>query len=194
MAENDPEVHPDTREQWRAWLAEHHDEVAGVWLVSWKKHTGRPTVLYDDAVSEALAFGFVDSLGGRVDDDRTRLWFARRKPGSGWSRPNKRRIEALERDGLMADAGRRVVEAARADGSWTLLDEVEDLVVPPDLAEAFARHPGSAEHWDAFPRSARRALLVWIVLAKRPATRAQRVERTAESASRGERANARPSG
>jgi uncharacterized protein YdeI (YjbR/CyaY-like superfamily) len=182
-------VHPETRAQWRAWLAEHAADTRGVWLVSWRKHTGRPAVSYEDAVSEALAYGWVDSRGGKLDEDRTMLYFTPRKRGSGWARPNKRRIEELERASLMTEAGRRVVEAAKADGSWTLLDAVEDLVVPDDLAAAFTAVPGSREQWEAFPRSVRRGILEWIVQAKRAQTRENRVRETAELAGRGERAH-----
>jgi uncharacterized protein YdeI (YjbR/CyaY-like superfamily) len=183
------EVHLETREQWRAWLAAHHGTATGVWLVSWRRQTGRPFVDYDDAVCEALAFGWVDSTSGSVDSSRTKLYFAPRRRGSGWARSNKARVAALEAAGLMAEAGRRVVEAARADGSWTLLDEVEELVVPADLAEALAALPDARPHWDAFPPGARRALLTWIVTAKRPATRERRVAETARAAAEGRRAN-----
>jgi uncharacterized protein YdeI (YjbR/CyaY-like superfamily) len=184
-----PRFHAETREQWRDWLAEHSAGSAGVWLVTWKTSSGRPVLSYEDAVTEALAFGWVDSKGSRLDDERTMLWFTRRRRGSGWARPNKRRIAALEAAGLMTDAGRAVVEAAQADGSWTLLDDVEDLVVPPDLAAALAAVPGAGEQWEAFPRSAKRALLEWIVQAKTEPTRARRVTQTAGAAGRGERAN-----
>ena len=186
---DDDRFHAETREQWRAWLAEHAAEGRGVWLVTWRKASGRPVLTYEDAVTEALAFGWVDSKGGRVDDERTMLWFTARKRGSGWARPNKRRIAALEEAGLMTDAGRRVVEAAKADGSWTLLDDVEDLVVPPDLLAAFDAVPGSREQWEAFPRSAERGILEWIVQARTPPTREKRIAETAEQAARGERAN-----
>ena len=186
---DDDRFHAETREQWRAWLAEHAADGKGVWLVTWKRASGRPVLTYEDAVTEALAFGWVDSKGGKVDADRTMLWFTARKRGSGWARPNKRRIEELEATGLMTDAGRRVVDAAKADGSWTLLDDVEDLVVPPDLAAAFDAVPGSREHWEAFPRSAKRGILEWIVQAKTAPTRAKRIADTAGKAGRGERAN-----
>jgi uncharacterized protein YdeI (YjbR/CyaY-like superfamily) len=182
-------VHAETREAWRDWLAENHATRRSVWLVWWKAHTGRPAPTYDEAVTEALAFGWVDSRPAKLDADRSMLYFSRRKPGSAWSRPNKLRVAALERDGRMAPAGQECVDAARRDGSWTRLDEVEDLVVPADLAEAFGRHPGSREQWEAFPRSARRGILEWIVQAKRPETRQKRIEETASLAERGERAN-----
>ena len=184
-----PRFHAETRAQWRTWLEEHAATAPGVWLVTWKKASGRPVLSYEEAVTEALAFGWVDSKGNKLDDERTMLWFTRRKRGSGWARPNKRRIAELEAAGLLTDAGRAVVEAAQADGSWTLLDDVEDLVVPPDLAAAFDAVPGSREEWEAFPRSARRGVLEWIVQAKTAPTRAKRIAETAEKAGRGERAN-----
>jgi uncharacterized protein YdeI (YjbR/CyaY-like superfamily) len=185
-------VHAKTREEWRRWLEQHHGRARGAWLVSWKSHTGRPSVAYEEAVEEALCFGWIDGQAATLDGDRRLQWFAPRKQGSGWARSNKERVERLERDGRMTDAGRRVIEAAKADGSWTRLGDVENLVVPDDLAAAFDAHPGSRERWEAFPRSARRALLEWIVTAKREETRRKRVDETATAAARGERANERP--
>lgn len=176
---------PGSPADWRAWLAEHHGRGYGVWLVT---RRAAPCVTYEEAVEQALCFGWVDSTAGRLDDERTMLWFAPRKARSGWARTNKLRIERLIAEGLMQPAGLALVEAAKADGSWTLLDDVEDLVVPPDLVEAFARHPGSREQWEAFPRSVKRAQLEQVVQAKRPETRARRVEQVASSAARGERA------
>ena len=180
--------HAEDRASWRRWLAANHDTSPGVWLVTWRKASGRPVLSYDDAVSEALAFGWIDTKGGSVDDDRTRLLFTPRKRGSGWSRPNKQRIDRLDEEGLMTPAGAAMIAAAKGDGSWTLLDAVEDLVVPDDLAAAFDRHSGSRAQWDGFPPSARKAMLTWVVTAKRPETRATRVEETASRAARGERA------
>jgi uncharacterized protein YdeI (YjbR/CyaY-like superfamily) len=182
-------VHAETREQWRTWLAVNHKRSTGVWLVSWKQHTGRPYVSYDESVEEALCFGWVDSKARRLDDDRTMLWFAPRRPGSAWSRSNKERVARLEAAGLMRPTGLAVVNAAKASGAWTRLDEVEDLVVPPDLAAAFDAHPGARRQWDGFPRSVRRAILEWIVQARRAETRARRIAETAARAARGERAN-----
>ena len=183
----------DTPDEWGAWLEREHARPQGVWLVTWKKHTGRQTIPYDDSVTEALRFGWVDSLGRRLDEDRTMLWFAPRRKGSAWARPNKQRIARLESAGRMAPAGRAVIEAAKADGSWVLLDDVENLIVPDDLAVAFDNHPGARAEWDTFPRSVRRGILEWIAQAKRPDTRSRRLEETARLAGRGERANQRRS-
>ena len=183
-------VHPETRAAWRAWLQKHHGRSEGVWLVLWKKASGQPVRPYDDLVEEALAFGWVDSKPRKLDAERSMLWIAPRKPGSAWSGPNKRRVEAMLAKGAMASAGLAKVQAAKADGTWTKLDAVEALAVPPDLAEAFARHAGSADAFAGFPPSARRGILEWIVQARRPETRAKRVDETARLAARGERANA----
>lgn len=186
---DDPRFQVESRSEWRAWLESNHQAGTGVWAVTFRKGSGGPIVGYDELVEEALCFGWVDSVGGKVDERRTMLRFSPRKAGSGWSRPNKERVERLEREGLIEPAGATVIEAAKADGSWTVLDDVWDLVIPDDLAEAFDQHPGSAEEWEAFPRSAKRGILEWIVQAKRPATRAKRIEETASKAAKGERAN-----
>jgi uncharacterized protein YdeI (YjbR/CyaY-like superfamily) len=184
-----PLVHVETVEEWRDWLLAHHETETGAWLVSWKSPTGRPAVKYELAVEEALCVGWIDSAGRTLDDERRALWFTRRKKGSGWARTNKERIVRLEAEGRMTPAGRACIEAAKTDGSWTLLDDVENLVVPDDLAAAFDRHPGSRENFDAFPPSARRAVLEWIVHAKRGATRAARLEESARLAAQNVRAN-----
>jgi uncharacterized protein YdeI (YjbR/CyaY-like superfamily) len=183
------QVHIETIADWRRWLEANHARSAGVWLVSWKASTGRPRPTYEESVEEALAFGWIDSKGRTLDDERSMQWFSPRKAGSGWARTNKERIVRLERDGRMTAAGRAIIDQAKADGTWTLLDAVEDLIVPDDLAAAFAANPGARAHWDEFPRSARRALLEWLVQAKRPETRARRIAEVASRAARGERAN-----
>jgi uncharacterized protein YdeI (YjbR/CyaY-like superfamily) len=180
--------HPETRAQWRAWLAGHHADTPRVWVVIWKPATGRPAPSYDDLVEEALCYGWVDSTAGTVDAERSMMRFTPRKPGSGWARTNKVRVERLVRDGLMAEAGLAVVRRAREDGSWVLLDDVEALVVPPDLAAALDARPPARANFDAFPPSARKQILAWVVTAKRAATREARIGQAAELAQRNERA------
>jgi len=182
-------THPKTRSQWRAWLAKHHTQIEGVWLISYKKATGKPRVDYDESVEEALCFGWVDSKGNKLDDERTMLYFAPRKARSGWSKPNKERVERLIGAGLMMPAGLAKVEAAKKDDTWTLLDSVEALEVPPDLKKALKVLPNALTNWDAFPRSAKRGILEWISNAKKPETRAKRIEETARLASENKRAN-----
>jgi uncharacterized protein YdeI (YjbR/CyaY-like superfamily) len=182
-------VQPPDRAAWRAWLADNHARVAGVWLITYKKAAGKPRIEYEEAVEEALCFGWVDSKPGKLDDERTMLYFAPRKPGSGWARPNKERVERLLAAGLIEPAGMAKIEAAKQDGSWEMLDAVEALEVPEDLAAALASYPAARANWDAFPRSAKRGILEWIVQAKTPATRAKRVAETARLAEENQRAN-----
>lgn len=188
-ADGKPWVHPLTRAAWRAWLIANHETSNGVHLVTWRKATGRPAVAYGEAVEEALCVGWVDSVAGKLDAERSTLWFTKRRPKSGWSRPNKERVERLIANGLMLPGGLAAIEEAKRRGTWSLLDDVEDLVVPADLAEAFAASPPARANWEEFSRSARRGILEWIVQAKRPETRARRVEETATLAARNERAN-----
>jgi uncharacterized protein YdeI (YjbR/CyaY-like superfamily) len=182
-------THPKTRAAWRKWLEKNHARPEGVWLISYKKATGKVRFGYEEAVEEALCFGWVDSKGNQLDHERTMLWFAPRKSGSGWSRPNKLRVEKLINAGLMRPAGLAKLEAAQRDGSWNALDKIEALEIPPDLQQALATHPNAGANFDAFPRSVKRAILQWIATAKKPETRAQRVDETARLAARNIRAN-----
>ncbi|HUG30473.1 MAG TPA: YdeI/OmpD-associated family protein [Candidatus Limnocylindria bacterium] len=182
-----PYVEAEDRTAWRAWLEANHATATGAWLVSWRKGHGAK-VAYEDAVEEALCFGWIDSQGGKIDERRSRQYFAPRKPASGWAATNKVRIERLIADGRMAPAGLAAIERAKANGSWTLFDDVEQGIVPDDLARSLADHPPAAATFEAFPKSARRAILAWIAQAKRPETRAKRVLKSATLAARNERA------
>ena len=184
-----PRVHAETRAEWRAWLAAHHADATGAWLVSWRSGAGRQSVGYEDSVREALCFGWVDSKGLKLDEERTMLYFAPRRSRSGWARTNKQRVEQLRAEGLMTDAGEAVIAEAEANGSWSLLDEVENLTGPADLQEALDAQPPAEQHWQEFPRSARRAILEWIVQARTAPTRARRVAETARLAALNQRAN-----
>ena len=184
-------VQPEDRAAWRAWLVEHHATSRGVHLVTWRRATGRATLSYEDAVEEALCVGWIDAKAGKLDEERGTLWFTARRPTSGWSRPNKERVERLVAEGRMLLAGLAVIEDAKRRGTWTLLDAVQDLVVPDDLAVALAAAPPARTNWEAFPPGVRRLILGWIVQAKRPETRARRIAETAEKAARNERANER---
>ncbi|WP_420454899.1 YdeI/OmpD-associated family protein [Rubrivirga sp.] len=185
-------VHPLSRAAWRAWLEEHHDRAEGVWLVRYKTATGRPTLSTDDVVEEAIAVGWIDSVPKKLDAERSLLWVSPRRPGSNWSRLSKQRAARMETAGLMTPAGQAAIDRAKADGTWTALDDVEDLVVPDDLAAALAAYPPAQDEWDEFPPSTRRGILEWILTAKRPATRRKRIEETARLAEVGKRANQWP--
>jgi uncharacterized protein YdeI (YjbR/CyaY-like superfamily) len=164
-----------------------------VYLVSWRRATGRSSVPYEEAVEEALCVGWVDATGRTLDDERGLQWFAPRRPKSGWARSNKERVARLEAAGLMLPAGLAAIEEAKQNGMWTLLDDVENLIVPDDLAAALAASPPARENWEAFSKSARRAMLEWTVQARRPETRERRIAAIADGARRGEKAYPPPS-
>lgn len=168
-------IHPLTRAEWRAWLEENHTRGEGVWLITYKKATGMPRMEYDEAVEEALCFGWVDS-----------------KPDTGWSKSNKERVARLIAARLMAPAGLAKVEAAQADGSWNALDAVEALELPADLGQALTADPAAQRYWDAFPRSVKRGILEWIASAKTSSTRARRVDETVRLTAENRRANQWP--
>jgi uncharacterized protein YdeI (YjbR/CyaY-like superfamily) len=182
-----PEVFAEHRATWRAWLETHHATSGGAWLVTWRSGSGKQGLPYEDAVEEALCFGWVDSTAGTVDDERGKLYFAPRKPTSGWAATNKARVERLMADGRMAPAGLAAIERAKENGSWELLDSVERLEVPPDLAAALEGSPPAASNFAAFPQSVRKQALTSLVMARRPETRAERVRRIADAAARNER-------
>lgn len=182
-------THPLSRAEWRAWLEAHHTQTEGIWLIYYKKASGKPRVTYEESVEEALCFGWIDSIANKLDEERSMQWFAPRKPGSGWSRPNKERVERLLAAGLMMPAGLAKIEAAQQDGSWNALDAVEALEIPTDLAAALAANPPAANYFEAFPRSVKRAILEWITNAKKPETRAKRIAETARLAAQNIRAN-----
>jgi uncharacterized protein YdeI (YjbR/CyaY-like superfamily) len=178
-----------TAAEWRRWLQRHPGRDQGVWLVTYRAGSGEPAPGHDAMVAQALCFGWVDSRPRRLDARRTMLWFAPRRPGSAWARPNKLRVERLIAEDRMAPAGLAKVQAAQADGSWTRLDAVEDGADSDAVPEDLAAWPDARRHWDAFPRSARRGILEWIVQANAAPTRERRVQVTARLAQVNVRAN-----
>ncbi len=183
-----PFVHADDRETWRAWLEAHHATVRRAWLVMWRPRSGRQGLDYEAAIEEALCFGWVDSTAGAYDEERGKLYFAQRKPHSGWAASNKARVDRLIAGGRMAPAGLAAIERAKANGWWEILDSSERLEVPADLAAALAATPPAEANFGAFAPSARKQLLGWVAIARRPETRASRITRIAEAAARNARA------
>ncbi len=145
-----PEVEIASRAALRAWLASHHGQPSGVWLVTYKKAAGTRYLALADVVQECLCFGWVDSLPRKKDALRTMLYVSPRKPGSKWSAVNKRYVTELLSAGLVQPSGLRAIDRAKADGSWTALDDVDNGVIPPDLAAAFAAQPASRKNWTRF--------------------------------------------
>ena len=183
-----PIYHPADRAAWRTWLAANHDTARGVWVASWRNSSERDRVPYEDLVEEAICFGWIDSTVNSLDPERGLQLMTPRKPRSGWTRLNRQRVADLEAQGRMTDAGLRVVEAAKGNGSWTIYDAVEDLIEPDDLAEALDASPAARTAWDGFPPSARKQMLWWVISARKPETRAGRIAKVASEAASGRRA------
>lgn len=175
-------LEPASAKEWRAWLTEHAAESTGVWLAVGKKGGSRTTLTYDEAVEEALCFGWIDSVVNRLDADRFMQRFTPRKPASNWSGPNKVRVARLIAEGRMTTQGLAAIETAKANGSWTRLNDVEAERVPDDLRAALDAEPGAAEGFSAIASSARKQAIYWVMTAKRADTRAKRIEATVQAA------------
>ena len=174
---------------WRGWLADNHNTAKSVWLVIFRKNGPTPSVTYDEAVDEALCYGWIDSSVAKRDSDSYYQFFARRNSKSNWSRVNKLKIEKLVAANRMAPAGSAMVELATETGTWDALNDVEDLIAPPNLQIAFAENPVAETNFNQFPRSAKRGILEWLLNAKQPATRQKRIAEIVSKAEQNERAN-----
>jgi uncharacterized protein YdeI (YjbR/CyaY-like superfamily) len=171
-----------TRKAWRAWLARHHDRSKGLWIAYYKKASGKTSVTYEEALLEALAFGWIDSTVRRLDEERYAQKYTPRNERSIWSASNKARVAKLTAAGLMAPPGLAKVEAAQRNGSWHKLDAIDRAAaageVPADLRRALRT---DEEAWRAFekrPPSEKKMWAWWVTSAKRPETRARRIAET----------------
>ena len=171
------------RQEWHQWLVENHDTTSGIRLIYYKKNSDKPRVEYNDAVEEALSFGWIDSKANILDDERYMQVFTPRKPHSNWSKTNKIRVNKLIKNGLMQPAGMEKVNAAKKDGSWTFLDNVEDMVIPEDLKQLLEENTTAKANFKAFSNSSKKQILYWIVSAKRQDTRLRRIKKTVGLAS-----------
>jgi uncharacterized protein YdeI (YjbR/CyaY-like superfamily) len=179
----------ESKTAWRNWLIESHQKESKLWLIIYKKDSGIPSITYDQAVYEALCFGWVDSSINKRDNESFYQYFAKRNPKSNWSRVNKLKVEKLISEGLMSDTGLKMVELAKLTGTWTALDDVENLISPPDLQKALDQNSLAQEYYNLFPRSVKRGILEWLMNAKQAETRLKRITEIVSKAERNERAN-----
>ncbi len=175
---------PTSQADWRRWLQENHDSKQSVWLIFYKKKAQRPTISWSQSVDEALCFGWIDSTKKSIDDEKFMQFFSRRKPNSTWSKINKEKVQQLIKKGWMTKAGLDSIEVAKQNGSWTILDAVEALIIPEDLEKAFDIHPDSKEFFLSLSKSVKKSILQWIVLAKRSETRQRRINEVAKLAAK----------
>lgn len=186
MSQKDIDVfYPENAGQWRQWLEKYHQSKDAVWLEMYSKRSGKKSVTWSDAVDEALCFGWIDSKKIKIDEERSRQYFSKRKAKSTWSKINKIKIESLMEKGLMAEAGLLCIEIAKENGSWTLLDEVEERIIPSDLQLALNQYPKAIDYFTSQSPSVQKLLLSWVVLARTPETRGIRIQEIADSASQG---------
>ncbi len=173
---------PTSRQDWRQWLEENHHSRYSIWLIYYKKQAKMPTISWSEAVNEALCFGWIDSVQKPIDGEKYRQFFSKRKPNSVWSKINKGKVEQLIAEKKMMEAGYKTIEIAQQNGSWTILDEVEKLIIPEDLNKAFATQTGSKDFFLSLSKSIQKAILQWLVLAKLLETRQKRINEIAELA------------
>ena len=172
---------------WRAWLEANHARTHGAWLVRGRPGFTDRHVSYEEAIRQALCFGWIDGPVRTFDEETGGLWFSPRRPSSGWAATNKARLIELEEQGLIAAAGRRAIEVAHANGSWTVLDNAEALREPDDFAAALDAVPAARAAWDAFPPSTRKLGITNVDTARRPETRAARIAKIVTDAAAGVR-------
>lgn len=177
------QFYPKSQTEWRQWLQENHLSKPSVWLIFYKKKSEQPRISWSEAVDEALCFGWIDSVKKKLDDERSIQFFSKRKPNGTWSKINKAKVEQLIASGKMMDAGHSIILTAKQNGSWSILDDVEELIIPKDLEKEFKRRPGSKDYFLSLSKSVKKMMLQWIVLAKQEETRQKRINEIAELAS-----------
>jgi uncharacterized protein YdeI (YjbR/CyaY-like superfamily) len=170
-------VYCATREEWREWLARNHDKSKGIWLIYYKKGSGKPRVPYDDAVEEALCFGWIDSTVKRIDEEKYAQQFTPRKPNSGWSELNMRRMDQLIKDGRATEAGLAKYRDPAAHRSTT---RDLDYVTPPGFMEALKKNKEALAYFKQLPPSQTKLFFRWINGAKRDETKLKRIAESVE--------------
>lgn len=176
---------PKSQADWRKWLKKHHQSEDAVWLIFYKKKSPQFNLSWSDAVDEALCYGWIDSTKRSIDDEKYKQYFTKRKAKSNWSKINKDKIKALIDKNLMAEAGLKSIEIAKENGSWTVLDDIENLVLPEDLKKALDNIEGAMAFYEGLSNSFKKQFLYWVNSAKRPATRDKRIQEIAKNAEKG---------
>lgn len=175
------QFYPKTKQQWRKWLVKNHQIKDAVWLIYYNKKSNKPTISWSDAVDEALCFGWIDSIKKSLDHETSIQFFSKRKAKSTWSKINKDKVEKLIQTGLMTNAGHSVIDIAKRNGSWHILDEVENLTIPDNLLNALKAKENAEELFNNLSKSAKKLILTHLVLAKKSETRQNRIAEIVEN-------------
>lgn len=178
-----------SRDEWRAWLEKNHEAEKEVWLIYYKKHTNQPRIPYDDAVEEALCFGWIDSIVQKIDDERYAQKFTPRKSSSKWSESNKRRIRKLLKEGKLTQAGLAKISEGvlKTEEGSKSARKTKELVIPSYLSEALRANKKAWENFNNLPPSYRRQYVGWIATAKKEETRKKRIREAIELLARNEK-------
>ena len=167
-----------TREEWRSWLEENQSKEKEVWLIYYKKHTGVPRIPYDDAVEEALCFGWIDSIVKRIDDERYMQKFTPRNDKSEWSELNKKRVKKLIENSSMTEAGLAKIKTAKKNGSWErVFESVKAYEMPVELNGALKSNKVANTFFDKLSPSYKKQYINWIASAKKEETRQRRAKK-----------------
>jgi len=186
---NLPTFHARTRKEWRRWLEKKGASEKSVWLIIYHKASDTRSIYYDEAVEEALCFGWIDSVAHKRNKESKYQFFTHRKPKSNWSKINRERAERMIASGLMTPAGQKLIDLAKKTGTWEAMVDVHNMVIPPDLQKQFDRNKKALKNFQAFSPSSRRIILGWIHSAKKPETRKKRIEETVRLAKDNIKAN-----
>ena len=178
-----------TRKDWRKWFQKNHTIEKSVWLIIYHKSSETASIYYDEAVEEALCFGWIDSVKYKRDSESVYQFFSQRRPKSNWSKLNRERVDKLVKQGLMTDRGQTLIDHAKKIGTWTALVDVQNSVIPADLQKLFDKNKAAFKNFQEFAPSSKRIILEWILNAKKSETRQQRIEQTIKLATKNIKAN-----
>ena len=178
---------PKSRAEWRKWLEKNHESKQSVWLIYYRVSTKIASLSWSEAVDEALCFGWIDSTKKTIDKERYMQYFSKRKASSTWSKVNKEKVDQLLQNKLMRKAGLDSIARAKENGNWSLMDDVENLIVPEDLKKALDENARAMEFFQSQSKSIKKILLYWVVVAKRAETRKKRIAEVVQSAAEGKK-------
>jgi uncharacterized protein YdeI (YjbR/CyaY-like superfamily) len=184
-----PAFYASTNEEWRNWLEKNGAREKAVCLILYHKKSKTPCIDYKESIEHALCFGWIDSKANKRNEESSYLQFTPRKSKSNWSNVNKERVARMIAQGLMRPAGQAMIDLAKANGSWDMLADAQNTIIPWDLQKMFDKNALAFENFQRFSPSSRRMILEWISKAKKEETREKRIVQTVELAARNIKAN-----
>ncbi|GAA4270612.1 YdeI/OmpD-associated family protein [Hyunsoonleella aestuarii] len=170
-----PEIHFERDTDWYNWLINNHNKEKGVYLIFYKLELNIPTMRWEEAVKVAICFGWIDSTVKSLGNGKRRQYFCPRNPKSTWSALNKKYVKELTKEGLIHESGYKIIALAKAIGTWTAMDNVENGIIPADLQNAFDNNHVAFQNYQNFSKGYRKSYLSWLYSAKRDETRLNRI-------------------